>query len=44
MQGHIINFNEENKTSVVGNLDPFSLAKLIKASPYNEKKHDVIVF
>jgi hypothetical protein len=33
---HTRNFCEENKTSVVGN-GPFSLAKLTRNSPYNEK-------
>jgi hypothetical protein len=40
VQEHTINFNEKKKTIVVGNLDPFSLAKLSMTSPYNEKNKE----
>jgi hypothetical protein len=38
-QEHTRNFSEEKKTNVVGN-GPFSLAKLTKTSPYNEKNKE----
>jgi len=42
-QEHTRNFREENKTSVVGN-GPFSLAKLTRTSPYNEKNKEYNIF